>query len=291
MMRALPLMMLPAMFIPLQTLADNDDWIGLESEAAQTRAGFLMTQDQQHNSTQNLYLQQTLTDSADIYLNYSRDRLNHPQQTLTSEDFSGEFLLDLNLDWAAAIGYQFQGQAGELEIEQFALRIEYAPYPAFMSLQISSGDATLFARDDLPDHFNPGRSIHSNLSSQQIELGWWFDDFTLSAQYRHFDYQRDITQLETRPLLQLLVKPGALAQSGLLVSQQSSVDLTIPFEQHRFGAHVQSSTSALNHRSIRSLQLDWIHNLGAHFDALFFISRYQGSEPNWTLSAGLEWNG
>ena len=291
MMRKLPLLLLPGLLMPMLSLADNDDWIGLEDEAARSRAGFLLSQDQQDNQTQSLYLQHNLSDSAELYLDYSQDRLNQPQQAFISEDFSGELSFDLNPDWRMAIGYQFQGHNGELEINQSALRVEYAPWPAFMSLQWSAGDVRLYARDDLPGHSNTARSIRSDLASQQIELGWWFDDFTLSAQYRHYDYQRDISQLETRPLLQLLVKPGALAQSGLLISQQSSIDLSIPFEPHRFGAHILSSTSALNQRSIRSLQMDWIHNLDTHFDAMIFISRYQGSDPNWTLSAGLEWNG
>jgi len=291
MMRKLPLILLPGMLMPMLALADNDDWIGLEDEAARSRAGFLLTLDQQNNRTRSLYLQHSLSDSTEVYLNYSHDRLNQPQQAFISEDFSAELLLDLNLDWRIAAGYQFQGHNGELEINQSALRIEYAPWPAFMSLQWSAGDVRLYARDDLSAVVNAGRSIRSDLGSQQIELGWWFDDFTLSAQYRDFDYQRDISQLETRPLLQLLVKPGALAQSGLLLSRQSSIDLSIPLEPHRFGAHIQSSTSALDNSTIRSLQLDWIHNLNAHFNAMIFISRYQGSDPNWTISAGLEWNG
>ena len=272
---------------------DDNDWIGLDMEIDEsaTRIGFLLSQDQQNNSTQSLYLLQTLTPASRIHVNISRDRLNHPQGVFNSEDFSAEFLLDLDTQWTAAAAYQFQGQTGELEIEQFALRAEYAPSPGYLTLQWSDGDASIYARDDLPARFDPGRNLRSDLSSLQLELGWWFDDFTLSAQYRHYDYQRDVTQLDTRPLLQLLVKPGVLAQSGLLVSQQSSVNLSMPIDRHLFAAHILSTTSALNHDTIRSLQLDWMHNLNAHFDALFFISRYQGSDPNWTLSAGLEWNG
>jgi len=272
-------------------LADVDDWIGLDDEPPATRVGLLLTRDEQANSTQALYLQQLLSDAVTLDINISRDRLNQPQQVFNSDDFKATLAFELNPDWSSAIGYQFQGQRAELEIEQFSLRIEYAPYPAFGSLEITEGDVTLFSRDDLPARFNPAAGISSDMSSRQLEVGWWFDNFTLSARYLDIDYQRDITRLESRPLLQTLVKPGALAQSGLLMARQASIDFSLPLEPHRLAAHVSSTTSALNHLTIRSLQLDWNHHLGKQWDGMIFISRYQGDDPDWTLSVGLEWNG
>jgi len=273
------------------SLADVNDWIGLDDEAPATRVGLLLTRDEQANSTQALYLQRLLSDAVTLDINISRDRLDHPQQVFNSDDFKSTLAFELNPDWSSTVGYQFQGQRAELEIEQFSLRIDYAPYPAFGSLEISAGDVTLFPRDDLPARFNSATGITSNMSSRQLELGWWFDDFTLSARYLDMDYQRDITQLETRPLLQTLVKPGALAQSGLLIARQASIDFSLPLELHRLAAHISSTTSALNHQSIRSVQLDWNHHIGKQWDGMIFISRYLDDDPDWTLSVGIEWNG
>ena len=278
------------LLMPVVALAANDDWIGLD-DAPATRAGFNLSRDQQDNTGFELYLQQQLSPASQIDLDFSRDRLAQSDQTFNSDDFNARLALDLNPAWRTTLGYRFQGQRQQLEIEQFSLRAEYTPYPGFIALELSSGDLSLFTRNDVPARFNPGQVVHSNLNSAQVTVGWWFEDFSLSAQYRNIDYQRDVSQLETRPLLQLLVEPGALAQSGLLLSRQASIDLAFPLQQNQFGAHLQSSTSALNRQSVHSLQLDWTQQLDSHLDALFFISRNQGSEPNWTLSAGLEWNG
>ncbi len=278
------------LLMPIVAMAANDDWIGLD-EAPVTHVGLSLSKDQQDNTSIDLYAQHQLSPDTRIDLDFSRDRLARNNHSFDSNDLNARLAFELNPLWLITLGYHFQGQRQQLQIEQFGLRTEYTPYPAFFALELGSGDLKLYTRHNLPVRFHPGRGIRSNLHSVQLNVGWWFENFSLSAQFRHIGYQRDVSRLETRPLLQLLVEPGALAQSGLLLSRQVSIDLLLPLQQNQFGAHLQSSTSALNRQSVHSLQLDWTQQLDSHMDALFFISRYQGPESNWTFSAGLEWKG
>ncbi len=276
--------------LPLWAQSADDDWLGLEPVASSTRLGWVYSRDQQELVSNSVYLQQTLSTSTSLALDFSRDRLPGERQTFNSDDLNATFQLAFGPVWSGALGYRFQGQSRELEIRQSRLQLDFAPGPLFLSLQRQQGELRLYPRDDLTLSIDLPEYIGSDLDSTAITLGWWFDSLTLSGQYIEIDYQRDLARLAARPLFQLLVKPAVLAQSGLLISRQTRITLEVPWRNESFALQGLSSTSVLDRSSLNSLQLNWTHMLDQHFSSQFQLSRNTGSEPNWSVGIGLEWN-
>jgi hypothetical protein len=271
------------------TVLAQDDWIGLNAESIWT-TGFRITEDETDDSTKTLYLSLTTSTSITLNLQYADSTLVDSTQNFDSESFYGQIILPISSDFYLGLGYKFEGQQKELEVEQKSINLSYVRYPFFSSLEYSDGNLLIFIRDEIPNELNIPSSVRSDLSASSVEIGWWFDNFSLSALYQSYDYELDISALDSRPLLQLLVKPAALAQTGLLISQTSSFNLTIPLQHRELSWHLFSTRSALDNSDTQSLQMDWIESLAKQTSLFLSLSRSDEAEDNWTISAGLEWN-
>lgn len=278
----------------LQPLAYSEDWIGLGLDLDQGPSwivGIQFTEDESKDSSRIVYLSKTLGSQVTLDLQYGTTRLVDQNDSFDSDSFYGQ------LDWAAgdevdvALSYRFQGHRNEFEIDQYGLQFSYNPYPASFAVEVLQGELFIHTRDNLPFDFDTSDNVQSDLSATTVSVGWWFENFRLSAMQQRFDYEINISALGSRPLLQLLVKPAALAQSGLLISDQSRISLDIPLSERALALHLLSSRSEVNNSKTKSVQFDWLEALTDSTSLALSINRSDEDQDNWSLSAGLEWNG
>jgi len=274
--------------IPSLTVA-QDDWIGLDAKTSWI-AGMRFTEGETGDSTQSVYLSLTSPDDITLDLQYSDTNLVDKSETFESENFFGQLNLPVDGNIYLGFNYLFQGNQKELEIEQLGLLLSYDAYPLFTSLEYNDGDLYIFTRDDISPILNIPDSVRSELSATTLQLGWWFNDISLFFLHQQYDYEKDISALETRPLLQLLVKPAALTQAGLLIDSSSSISLSFLAPQRELTGHLFTTRSALDKSETRSIQLDWMETLGSQSSLFLSLNRSDEAEDNWSFSAGLEWS-
>ena len=152
-----------------------------------------------------------------------------------------------------------------------------------------TGDVAVFTRPEIAIRRNIAHKISSDMSAIRLQFGWWFENFSLSAEHQNFNYQRDLSALSSRPLLQRVVKTAALAQTGLLISEQSSIDLYYPLDNRSLGGHIFFSRSAVDSSRSQSVQFDWTENLQKNIDLTLTINHSDDSSNVWSVSAGLQW--
>jgi hypothetical protein len=278
----------PAMMMlyPMHQLK-ADDWIGLPSKV-QWVAGLQYTDEQNDDHSTLFYLSRS-SDPVSLDLQYSESVLSDDTNRFDSDSFNANIRGSITDSVELGVGYRFQGQRQQLEIELYSLQIACNPFPFFSSLEYADGDLYIYTREDLTDSRIPD-SVRSDMNLTSLQLGWWFDDFSLSASYQQADYEVNVSALDTRPLIQYIVKPSALAQSGLLVAYQSSISLNFPLTDDQVSLHLMSTTSAVDHSDVDAWQCDWLHLLDRHFSLLLSVNRSDNEEDNWSFSAGLEWN-
>ena len=272
-----------------RVLANTDDWIGLEPEPSLT-LGYIYSHDQADNSTRSIYLSKQLTEAATINIDLSKDRLQNRFDTFQSYSVYGQldWLFENQLNLAAS--YQFQGQKAELEVRQYSVQLGYSPYPAFMSIEFMSGNVEIFTREVIPRIIDIADRLASDFNATTYHIGWWFDLFSLSVRHQIFDYKRDISVLSSRPLLQLLIKPAALVQSGLLLSDRTTLSIDYPLEKRRLTGHIMQTRSAISNLITRSVQLDWSESINNSTSLILSINRSDEQQDNWFFSIGLEWS-
>ncbi len=264
------------------------EWIGLEARTSWL-TGIHYEQDESGNSTHSLYLSSILQDSITFDLQLGRSTLVDQTGTFDSHAYHGRLGWWISSDINLGLSYSFQGQVQELEIEHYGIALDWNPYPAFLSLQLSRGELFLYARDEIIFRNAPER-VQSDIDANTVSLGWWFEHFRLSATMQTFTYELNLRALDRRPLIQSLVKPAALAQTGLLISEQYSIELNYPLLKRDLAWHLLSTRSALDDSETRALQFDWVEPLGKHSSLLLSVYRSDEQQDNWSFGVGLEWN-
>ncbi len=273
------------MFTPVQA----EDWMGLDDEVP-VLLGARYTVDGADNDTTDFFLSAPLNDQIILDLEYQRSHLSDGRETFSSDTIFGQLGFQLTETVDLQLAYQFQGQPEELEVTQFQLQLDYQPYPAFASFSYSQGDVTIFTLEELVGIFEIESSYHSDMRVTGFSIGWWFEDFSLSTSYLDYDYERNISALGSSPLLQLLVKPGVLAQSGLFIDKQMVISLDVLLQQRELIGHLISNYSEIDRQRTRALQLDWIEPLSASTNLSVSIYRSDDRSDNWSLTLGLQWN-
>ena len=267
----------------------SDDWIGLQADTAWT-AGVRVNQYESGDHDRALYFFSTLPRSAYINFQISQSTLEDNGDTFDSDDYLVRTGWSVTDEMDLGLGYQYQGKSRELEIEQYALQLDWSPFPAFFSLQVSRGDVYLFTRDITPPIEDIRNRVQSDMHSYAFGAGYWFDSFSLSARSQRYDYERDLTALNTNRVVQFLLQPGALAQTGLLIAEQSSLTLDYPLDKRDLAWHVLISRSALDNSETRALQFDWIEQLNRHSSLYLSLNRSDEDQDRWSFGVGLEWN-
>ncbi len=146
----------------------------------------------------------------------------------------------------------------------------------------------MFTQRGILPGLNIAEEFRSDMDVVEIGFGWWFEDLGISFNYRDYDYEKEVSALGSRRLLQLLVKPAALVHSDLLLKKQTSLSLQYLLPQRSLAWHWLSSRSELDGSSdTESLQMDWTEYITDNTGLLISVGR--SDDDSWSLGLGLEW--
>lgn len=263
-----------------------EKWIGLDDEPL-TIVGFQFSEEEQGNRSKLVYLSLPVASGNSLDVNYSQTTLVDDDIDFDSDSLYAGINVDIDDVYAISLNYQFQGQRDELEIDRYGFQLILNPFPFSAQLGYSFGEVRLFTQQDLfPDADIP-EQVQSDMDVLEVQVGWWFDNLEFNVSYRNYDYQRRVSALDSRPIFQLLVKPGVLAQAGLLLAEQTDLSLLYPIDQRSLAWHWSSSRSEVDDSRVHSLQMDWTEYLTEQTGLLISVG---GSDDiNWYLGLGLEW--
>ena len=263
----------------------SDDWIGLEA-APTWRAGYAYSYQQDGSDGHRLSLGHNLTSAAGVQLNWGRDQLVDEATEFDSESFNAALWWAVDDRISSSLEYRFDGEPGELEIEQLGLALTFTPWPLSMTLELRQGAVALFTREEITRPDIPNR-VDSDVETLRVSVSWLSDAWILDLTVEDYDYQRDLSALATRPLLQLLVKPGVLANSGLLVKHNRSLGLTLYRPQRDWTGQFAHSVSAVDDSNSRDLAFDW-REYHHGFDMIYSTGYNLDDDAAWSIAIGFE---
>ncbi len=267
------------------TPALGEDWIGLEA-APTWRIGYGYDYQEDGSDGHRALLHHDLNPSAGVQFNWGRDQLVDDTTEFDSEYFSAALWWALGDHVSSSLEYRFEGEPGELEIEQLGLALTYTPWPVSISLELRQGDVALFTRDEITRPGIPNR-VDSDAEVLRASISWLQENWTLYLSVEDYDYQRDLSALATRPLLQLLVKPGVLANSGLLVKRNRNLGLTLYRLQRDWTWQYTHSVSAVDDSDSRDLVFDW-REYHDGFDMIYSTGYNLDDDAAWSIAIGFE---
>ena len=264
-----------------------EEWIGLDDEPPMI-IGFQYSEEEQGDRGRLFYLSLPVASTNSLDINYSQTTLIDDDIDFDSDSLYAGLNVEIDEVFAISLNYQFQGQRDELEIDRYGFQLVLNPYPFSAQLGYSFGEVLLFTQQDLFPGADIPEKVQSDMDVLEVQVGWWFDSLGFNVSYRNYDYQKQVSALGSRPLFQLLVKPGVLAQAGLLLAEQTDLSMQYPLDQRSLAWHWSSSRSEIDDSRVRSLQMDWIEYLTEQTGLLISVGR--SDDSNWYLGLGLEWN-
>ena len=264
-----------------------EEWIGLDDEPPMI-IGFQYSEEEQGNRSKLVYLSLPVASTNSLDVNYSQTTLIDEDNRFDSDSLYAGINVEIDEVFAISLNYQFQGQRNELEIDRFGFQLIVNPFPFSAQLGYSFGEVLIFTQQDIFPNANIPENIQSDMDVLEVQVGWLFDRFGFNVSHRNYDYQKKLSALGSRPLFQLLVKPGVLVQAGLLLAEQTDLSLQYPLEQRSLAWHWSSSRSEIDDSRVHSLQMDWIEYLTEQTGLLISVGR--SDDFNWFLGLGLEWN-
>lgn len=264
-----------------------EEWIGLNDEPPMI-IGFQYSEEEQGNRSKLVYLSLPVASTNSLDVNYSQTTLIDEDTRFDSDSLYAGINVEIDEVFAISLNYQFQGQRNELEIDRYGFQLIVNPFPFSAQLGYSFGEVLIFTQQDIFPNANIPENIQSDMDVLEVQVGWLFDRFGFNVSHRNYDYQKKLSALGSRPLFQLLVKPGVLVQAGLLLAEQTDLSLQYPLEQRSLAWHWSSSRSEIDDSRVHSLQMDWIEYLTEQTGLLISLGR--SDDFNWFLGLGLEWN-
>jgi hypothetical protein len=268
-------------------LAQNDDWIGLNEEPL-TLFGYAYSMGQDNSDSHRLTLYHELDSSTDVNLQYSRNTTATDTRDFDYDDVSGQlsFLADDNL--RLGISYQYQGEEQELEITNLGLLGSYTWFPYSFSFEYREGNLDVFTQREITSSLVPDQ-INSDMHSQHYSFNWFYQDYGIYLNHQRFHYQKNIAALNTQPLLQAVIKPGALANSGLLLSDSSSAGITWYLDQRELSWLVSSTRYEVDSSRTASLLFEW-RETQQDLSVSYSAGITDESSDNLSFGIGFEWN-
>jgi hypothetical protein len=263
-----------------------EEWIGLDDEPPMI-IGFQYSEEEQGDHSRLVYLSVPVASTNSLDVNYSQTTLIDEDIRFDSDSLYAGINVEIDELFAISLNYQFQGRRNELEIERYGFQLIENPYPFSAQLGYSFGEVLIFTQQDIFPNANIPENIQSDMDVLEVQLGWWFDRFGINISHRNYEYQKQLSALGSRPLFQLLVKPGVLVQTGLLLAEQTDLSLQFPLEQRSLILYWSSSRSEVDDSRAHSLQMDWTEYLTEQTGLLISVGRFDDS--NWHLGLGLEW--
>jgi hypothetical protein len=268
-------------------LVQAEDWIGLEDEPL-TQLGYNYSFGQDDSDSHQFSLYHELDASTDLNLQYNRNKTATDTKDFDYIDLMGQ------LSWQAAenirlgVSYQYQGKNQELEISNLGFLASYTQFPYLFTAEFRQGNLSVYTQSNITSPRLP-EQIDSDMTSQHFSINWFYQDYGFYINYQRFDYQKDITALGTQPLLQAVIKPGALANTGLLLDSSTAAGVTLFQEQRELSWLLASTTYATDNSQTNSLQFDW-RQIMSKLNIIYSAGMTDESQDKLSFGIGFEWN-
>ncbi len=272
----------------LQTPLCAQQWMGLETQS-QTIISLEASIDEASNNGLALNLATSLGEQFWLDLAFSNNTVKDDANTFHSSQIVTQLSWFISDATELRIAYQYEGENNELEMRQNNIQWDYNPYPWNISVCYALGEVDLFTRNDLNLNQLPNK-INSEFNAYNLTLGWWFDYFKLSLSQTHYDYDKDLTLLASRPRLQLILKPEVFIHSSILLTQQQTISLQIPLQQHTLFLHLQAIQSAVDNSTVDVLSVEWQQDLASNTRLLIHFNQLLNQSQTWAVAVGLEWS-
>ncbi len=269
------------------TRVQAEDWIGLEDEPV-TQLGYNYSFGQDDSDSHQFSLYHELDASTDLNLQYNRNNTVTDTQDFDYDEVMGQ------LSWQAAehirlgFSYQYQGKNQELEIANLGLMGSYTQFPFTFTAEFRAGSLSIFTKNNISAPQIP-KQVDSDMWSQHFTVNWFYQDYSFYMNYQRYDYQKDITALDTEPVLQAVVKPGALANTGLLLDTSTSTGVTLYQQQRELSFLLASTHYATDNSHTSSLQFAW-RQIMSNLNIIYTAGMTDESQDNLSFGIGFEWN-
>lgn len=226
-----------------------------------------------------------------VDLSASQIRLEDSDASFTSLDLSGNLALRIDPHNRVGGGLRFQGQRGDLEVNRYRLGWTLDSGPLELALAWHFGRVTVFSRADIGGRFNLPRSRSFDTDGWSLRLSTLGPHWGGYLSWERHDYDRDLSALERHPLLQWLIEPGALQQTGLLLSEQLGLGLIHYRERSSWSLGLTRQRNGVDDETSRDLSLDGQYALSPSWQLLLGLGYGLDAEHPLSLSAGLQWYG
>ncbi len=283
------------LLLPPVAGADNDDWSLGDDQAfpatSPVVAGLLLGTDPQDSQTLSAWLLLPLTPDTELDLDYARTRIDDGDDAFDSNDLGGRLSYWIGDRLGLYAGYRFQGQRDALEIERLRIGISRLSARGRIDLSLSQGDIAIYTRGDLPPPLHLPSRFTSDSNSIALELAHRFGAGEGMLSVERFDYDRDLSPLHARPLLQRIISANALQQSGLLLRQQWRIGWAWQGATRHYSLQWLDSQNDIDGAHSRSLLFDLRQPIDGPLDLLLGAGLDNDDGIRISVSAGVEWTG
>jgi hypothetical protein len=266
-----------------------EEWLGLEQEPP-VLVGIELGRDEEEDSTGAFMLGLPLGDSAGYYGYYGNTQLSDAGQEFDSLALATTIWFQLSELVDIELLHFFEGNDGELEKETLGIALGLSQGNWDFRVQLDEGELLIFTRDDVTDFlstFVPDR-FDSDISGYGLALGWQADPWYWRASYQRFDYDSDLTQLDSSRFAQFIVKASALAQSSLLISESTSLLVGHTDYDNDYSIFIYQDQSAIDRSRAETMALSWQHWTNQRFGYLL-VASVPVPADNIGLTLGLRW--
>lgn len=268
----------------------TDDWIGLDDEQP-ILIGIDLGEDEVEDSSRALLLSLPLGDRMGYYGYYNETELTDLDQEFDSLALVTAIWFQLSQLVEIEVQYFFEGNEDELEKETLGLALALNQGEWNFRLQFEEGETLFFTRDidtDFFDSFVPD-SFATDVSGFGASLGWQGDPWYWQASYQRYDYDEDLSALSRSAFARFIVKSSTLAQSSLLILQNSSLLLGHTDFENDYSLQISQDQSAIDESYGETLMLSWQHWASRRFGYLLTAATALPLDDSVGITLGLRW--
>ena len=266
----------------------SDDWIGLDEEPGLV-LGADIAVDDQGDLTAGLNLELPIGASAGFDGSYRVSELSDDEGDLQHKALLGALWFQLSERVDIELNYFFEGDFDEIEKETLGVALGFTHGNWRFQLQTEEGELHLFTRSDLNDLINreiPDR-FASDVDGYSLSIIWQQQNWYWQAIHQRFDYERDLSGLGRSSIVQFVIRPDALAQSSLLISEYSAVLIGFTNTANDYSLQLAQDQSAIDDIYTDTLMISWQHWSSTYFAYLLETSFVEPDDAR--LVVGIRW--
>ncbi len=264
-----------------------EDWIGLDDEPL-TQLGYAYSLGQDDSDSHQLSLYHELDSTIDISIQYSYNSTATDTQDFSYDNFFGQLSWIASENLRMGIDYQYQGKDQELEISNLGLMASYTRFPLTVSFEYRSGSLNAYTQSQIISSLVPDR-IESDMHSEHYSINWFSQDYGVYINHQQYHYEKNLSALNNQPLLQALVKPGVLANSGLMLNASTVAGITYYQDKRELSWLLAHSRFEVDDSQTDSLQFEW-REIMQQLSIVYSVAATDEANDNLSFGIGFEWN-